>query len=153
MLADDRRSREASSFPADPHQRLDADIVMKGGITSGVVYPLAVVELAQAYRFRSIGGASAGAIAAAATAAAEYGRQTDKTDRGFTEMEHLPGWLGQHRRVLGFSQPQPETAAVFCVAIAFVGSARGRLWRVPSTAVRTFPLAALAGLLPPIAIA
>ncbi|HJS72645.1 MAG TPA: patatin-like phospholipase family protein, partial [Vicinamibacteria bacterium] len=50
------------------------DIIMKGGITSGIVYPKAVCRLAVEYRFRSIGGTSAGAIAAAATAAAEYGR-------------------------------------------------------------------------------
>ncbi|WP_375426141.1 hypothetical protein [uncultured Friedmanniella sp.] len=53
---------------------LECDIVMKGGITSGVIYPLAVCELAQTYRLRSVGGASAGAIAAAAAAAAEVGR-------------------------------------------------------------------------------
>jgi hypothetical protein len=51
-----------------------SDIVMKGGITSGVVYPLTACELAQVYRFKNIGGTSAGAIAAAAVAAAEYGR-------------------------------------------------------------------------------
>jgi predicted acylesterase/phospholipase RssA len=45
------------------------DIIMKGGITSGIVYPKAVCRLALEYRFRSIGGTSAGAIAAAATAA------------------------------------------------------------------------------------
>jgi hypothetical protein len=39
------------------------DIVMKGGITSGVVYPLAALELAKDHRFRNIGGTSAGAIA------------------------------------------------------------------------------------------
>src|SRR5262249_59526992 len=50
------------------------DIVMKGGITSGVVYPLALVELSQKYRLANIGGTSAGAMAAAAAAAAEYGR-------------------------------------------------------------------------------
>ena len=62
------------SFPADP--ALQCDIVMKGGITSGVVYPLAVCELATTYRLRSVGGASAGAIAAAAAAAAEVGRRS-----------------------------------------------------------------------------
>ena len=51
------------------------DVVMKGGITSGVVYPPAIVELSREYQFKNIGGTSAGAIAAAATAAAEYGRQ------------------------------------------------------------------------------
>lgn len=33
--------------------RRNCDIVMKGGITSGVVYPFAVCELAQTYRFKS----------------------------------------------------------------------------------------------------
>lgn len=51
------------------------DIVMKGGITSGVVYPLAAVELSKHYTFKNVGGASAGAIAAACVAAAEDGRQ------------------------------------------------------------------------------
>ena len=58
-----------SEFPAQ-----SCDIVMKGGITSGVVYPLALVELARKYRFCNIGGTSAGAIAAAAEASSEYGR-------------------------------------------------------------------------------
>lgn len=42
----------------------ECDIVMKGGVTSGIVYPSAILELARRYRFRSIGGTSAGAIAA-----------------------------------------------------------------------------------------
>ncbi len=50
------------------------DLTMRGGTTSGVVYPLAVCEIARAARVRSVGGASAGAVAAAATAAAELGR-------------------------------------------------------------------------------
>jgi predicted acylesterase/phospholipase RssA len=50
------------------------DVTMRGGTTSGVVYPMAVCELARGYRLRNIGGASAGAIAAAAAAAAEAGR-------------------------------------------------------------------------------
>jgi Patatin-like phospholipase len=45
---------------------LECDIVMKGGISSGVVYPFAVVELAKTYCFRNVGGTSAGAIAAVA---------------------------------------------------------------------------------------
>jgi hypothetical protein len=50
------------------------DVIMKGGITSGVVYPLALTELAKQFRLSQVGGTSAGAIAAAAAAAAEYGR-------------------------------------------------------------------------------
>src|SRR5207247_4146516 len=66
---------------------LECDIVMKGGITSGVVYPGAVVALAKRYVFRSIGGASAGAIAAAGVAAAEYGRATGG---GFARLANVP---------------------------------------------------------------
>jgi predicted acylesterase/phospholipase RssA len=69
------------------------DVVMKGGITSGVVYPLAVCELARTYQLKSIGGTSAGAIAAAAAAAAEYGRTRD--GGSFAELEKLPRWLGE----------------------------------------------------------
>ena len=39
-----------------------------------MVYPKAIPELSQQYRFRSIGGTSAGATAAVVTAAAEYNR-------------------------------------------------------------------------------
>src|SRR5688572_32993451 len=53
---------------------LECDLVMKGGVPSGVVYPSALRVLARHYRFRSIGGTSAGAIAAAGAAAAQYGR-------------------------------------------------------------------------------
>src|SRR6476469_3810521 len=66
--------------------RPECDVVMKGGITSGVVYPRAIARLAAHYRLRSIGGASAGAIAAAAAAAAEYGRASG----GFDVLEQLP---------------------------------------------------------------
>jgi predicted acylesterase/phospholipase RssA len=68
---------------------LECDLVMKGGITSGVVYPAAVMVLKDRYRFRSIGGASAGAIAAAFTAAAELGREEGeaKGGCGFRQLE------------------------------------------------------------------
>lgn len=51
------------------------DIVMKGGITSGIVYPNAMLALAERYTFKNIGGTSAGAIAAAALAAAALGER------------------------------------------------------------------------------
>ena len=34
----------------------ECDIVMKGGVTSGIVYPYAILELARRYRFCSVGG-------------------------------------------------------------------------------------------------
>ena len=53
--------------------KLECDLVMRAGITSGIVYPRAIAKLAETYNFRSIGGTSAGAIAAAVTAAAQLG--------------------------------------------------------------------------------
>lgn len=64
----------------------DCDIVMKGGVTSGVVYPYAILELARRYRFRSVGGTSAGGIAAAFAAAAEFARQRGDHE-GFVRLE------------------------------------------------------------------
>ena len=54
--------------------RKSIDVTMKGGIASGVIYPLALCELAREFRIRNVGGASAGAIAASFAAAAELGR-------------------------------------------------------------------------------
>ena len=57
------------------HPTRSCDVVLKGGITSGVVYPHGLCELARTYRFSNVGGTSAGAIAAAGAAAAEHGRE------------------------------------------------------------------------------
>jgi len=73
------------------HPDSECDLVMKGGITSGVVYPPAISLLATKYRFCSIGGTSAGAIAAAVAAAAEYGRET----AGFAKLGHAQERLGE----------------------------------------------------------
>ncbi len=62
---------------AEQYLKASIDLTMEGGTTSGVVYPLAVCELATSFRFRNVGGASAGAIAAALTAAAELGRSSE----------------------------------------------------------------------------
>jgi predicted acylesterase/phospholipase RssA len=100
------------------------DLVMKGGITSGIVYPGAVVELAKEFRFVNIGGTSAGAIAAALTAAAEHRRQTAGSDAGFDELAALPKWLGEseggHSRLLSLFKPQIETEALFAIALAWL---------------------------------
>jgi len=45
------------------HKLLDCDIVMAGGVTSGIIYPGAVAMIARRYSFKSIGGTSVGAIA------------------------------------------------------------------------------------------
>lgn len=101
----------------------NCDVVMKGGITSGIVYPGAVTELAKEYRFVNIGGTSAGAIAAALTAAAEYRRQNGSS-AGFDELSRLPAWLaatdGDRSRLLQLFEPNDETRPLFDVAIALL---------------------------------
>jgi predicted acylesterase/phospholipase RssA len=82
------------------------DLVMKGGITSGIVYPLAACELARQYRFRSIGGSSAGAIGAVMVAAAEYGRDSG----GFRRLAQIPKKLGPHLGELFTAGPRTSTA-------------------------------------------
>ncbi len=69
---------------------LECDIVMAGGVTSGIIYPGAVAQIARRYRFRSIGGTSVGAIAAAITAAAEYGRLTGRNPAAFNQIARMP---------------------------------------------------------------
>lgn len=73
---------------------LEFDLVMKGGITSGVVYPRLVKQLSEVYTFRSIGGTSAGAIAAAAATAAQPGVSGGTNVKAFDELEKLSGHLG-----------------------------------------------------------
>jgi predicted acylesterase/phospholipase RssA len=98
------------------------DIVMKGGITSGVVYPGAVCKLAETYRFRNIGGTSAGAIAAAAAAAAEHGRDR----QGFERLEELSGWIGKEGNLPGLFQPQRRTEGLFAILLASITKGPGR---------------------------
>jgi predicted acylesterase/phospholipase RssA len=101
------------------------DIVMKGGITSGVVYPLAIVELADEFRFKNIGGTSAGAIAAAVTAAAEYQRVTKNSADGFRRLAELPTFLGgttgNEPNLLNLFPPAKPTRGLFHLVMAFTG--------------------------------
>jgi predicted acylesterase/phospholipase RssA len=109
--------------PPEPPEDRFCDLVMKGGITSGVVYPRAISLLSHHYRFRGIGGTSAGAIAAAITAAAEYQRREKNGSRkGFDLLEDLPRQLGGEakkgkRKLLCLFQPQPSTRRLFAVLV------------------------------------
>jgi len=93
------------------------DLVLKGGITSGVVYPRAISRLARNYQIRGVGGTSAGAIAAAFAAAAEYRRRRDRTFQGFDEVERLVADLATRvdgqTRLEGLLQPQSGTKIPF----------------------------------------
>jgi predicted acylesterase/phospholipase RssA len=118
---------------------LECDIVMKGGITSGVVYPGAVVALAKWYTFKSIGGASAGAIAAAGVAAAEYGRTSGG---GFARLAQVPHELSAtdahgNPFLLQLFRPEDTTKPLFDTGFGFLrfGIVRGVL-----QLLRSFPL-------------
>ena len=122
------------------------DIVLKGGITSGVVYPLAIASLAEKYRFSNIGGTSAGAIAAAAAAAAEYGRGTENA--GFDRLTKIPGEVGPN--LLSMFQPTPVLKPLFDIFIAALKAKTktGRAIAIIWTAVSGYWLCPLLGFLP-----
>jgi hypothetical protein len=146
--------------------RLECDVVMKGGITSGIVYPKLIVELSKQYRFRQIGGASAGAIAATMTAAAQAGQL--KLDSAgavdgpandavpttpFDLLAGIPDNLANNLAYL--FQPSPSTATAYDVLMAFLKPKRstgikvlaaiglivrrGFIWFLLATAVAMIP--------------
>lgn len=108
-------------YPARDALAGEVDMVMKGGITSGVVYPLAVCELARAHRFHNLGGSSAGGIAAAMAAAAELARDSG----GFNRLAQLPLQLGDD--LLAIFQPSPGTRPLFRVLLANLEGSRFRV--------------------------
>jgi hypothetical protein len=110
---------------------------MKGGITSGVIYPMAVLELATAYRFRCIGGASAGAIAAAMTAAAEHGRDQG----GFAKLEGVCTELAAPGKLLSLFQATPRTRPLLDLLLSYLQMAETRgvrawLWQLAAAPLR-----------------
>lgn len=120
------------------------DLVMKGGITSGVVYPMAVKRLSDHYRFQNIGGTSAGAIAAVITAAAEYGRARG----GFDKVAALPEDLS--RNLLLKFQPRPDLAPLFRLMLAALAGRPSGILRALLTG---WPLQAALAALPGLAMA
>lgn len=134
--------------------RLECDVVMKGGITSGVVYPRALATLSRTYRLRGLGGASAGAIGAAAGAAAEHGRESG----AFERLAQLPDQLGDGR-LMALFQARRDTRPMLRLMLAATSSASGPNWlrilrkvaKILWALLRSFPLAALVGLAPGIA--
>jgi predicted acylesterase/phospholipase RssA len=102
----------------------ECDLLMKGGVTSGIVYPRLVERLARDYRLRNIGGTSAGAIAAAAAAAAELGRQGGANPEAFADLGRLPGRLGRpirgRSRLLRLFQPSAALGRHFEFALSLM---------------------------------
>jgi hypothetical protein len=87
-----------------------------------VVYPSAVRVLAERYEFRNIGGASAGAIAAVMTAAAEFG---DRRKRGgYPELDRVVTDLREPGFLRSLFQPSPATRPGFDLAFRLADGAR-----------------------------
>lgn len=145
-------ARSASTQPQDwaDYRRHSLDVTMKGGVTSGVVYPLAVCELARRFRLRNIGGSSAGAIAAALAAAAELGRARAQVSgsaspgQGFPGLAETAGWAAEldrrgrshSHRLAGLFQPGDAGVPVFAAAVAWL---RGRYLRLPLVVTLALP--------------
>ncbi len=126
----------------------ECDLVLKGGITSGIAYPPALLRLATRYRFRSIGGTSAGAIAAAGAAAAEYGR----AGGGFEKLGALSEALGAGTALRDLFQPTAATRPLLDVALALAPAADRparppRALRLPAVLLRHDPRAFIPGAL------
>lgn len=138
-------NRGQASAPDFLGPKEDCDIIMKGGITSGVIYPRVVIELArEKYRFRSIGGTSAGAIAAAVTAAAEHGRQQERArwatfsaggqsgdfapnpDLGFAGIERIVADLSTPGFLANLFQPAEATRPLFNVFLSYLLKSEAR---------------------------
>jgi predicted acylesterase/phospholipase RssA len=120
-MPDTAASNDTLGQAHDVEAGAECDVIMKGGITSGVIYPLAICELATRYRLHNVGGTSAGAIAAAAAAAAERGRRRRLADPastagGYGRLAELPKELGAE--LLSLFRPAPSTRSLFEIMVA-----------------------------------
>lgn len=134
---------------------LECDLIMKGGITSGVVYPKAITRVAKKYRLRSLGGTSAGAIGATFAAAAEYRRQQasskEQAQDGFDALEAAAVEMGEDMGSL--FQPSPKLRSLFGILMALVAAGGGsKLGRIVKGLILGYPgqviIAALISIVP-----
>lgn len=136
--------------------RRPCDVVMKGGVTSGVVYPAAVYEISRAFDVRSVGGTSAGAIAAAVTAAAQCRRVRDTgtptADDGYDRLKAMPQWLAKNHRLFHLFKPNRATAALFKTLIGVMAPGRSIFSRITAI-LRAYPVSSMLGGIPGIVFA
>lgn len=140
-----------------PLPRHSCNLLLEGGVTSGIVYPALITTLAKAYRFNRVGGTSAGAIGAALAAAAEYARGAPDAHDGLAVIDRLTTELGRgvngHEGPLllqALFQPAPRTRATFDLLSSGL-SGQGPT-HVPLRALRQRPLAAVLGALPGLSV-
>lgn len=131
------------------------DLVMKGGITSGVVYPNAVLALARDFRFKNIGGTSAGAIAAAATAAAALGDRKHVASGsaapcpptlGFAGLARVAAQLSSRGFIFGLFQPARGARNAYRLIVTLAGNA-GPLRKLLAAAAAVLAIAPLEAML------
>ena len=123
---------------------------MKGGVASGIVYPDAIYEISRRFDLKSIGGTSAGAIAAALAAAAQYRRIREAVagnpDAGFERVRAIPDTLADGGLLRLFA-PNRVTKALFGIVVDLFAPATPR-WVKALCLVRAYPLHAAIGALP-----
>lgn len=124
-----------------PDSRRPCDLVMKGGITSGVAYPAAISALKDDYDFISIGGTSAGAIAAAVSAAAQHNRDGG----GFDRLDDMREELRKPGLLIGLFQPTKETRPLLqmLLAVQAKDSLGQRVWTFAGRIARRLALPVL----------
>ena len=134
--------------------RRNCDLVMKGGVTSGVVYPDAIFEISRVFDLKSIGGTSAGAIAAAIAAAAQYRRvrcQHDPSvgdpESGFARLRDIPEYLGEEDHLFRLFAPNHATKALFRIIVDLFAPKRSLILKL-SSLIRAYPINAAVGLIP-----
>lgn len=118
----------------DQRPQETCDLIMRGGITSGVAYPAAVSVLRERYQFASIGGASAGAIAAAVTAAAQHAPD----GRGFERLEEVRAELATPGLLVQLFQTTRQTRPLFGLLLA-VQTKQGKRAKARTAIVRLLP--------------
>lgn len=150
-------SETARDTPWPTEPLLECDVVLKGGVTSGVIYPRALSELGRTYRLRGIGGSSAGAIGAALGAAAEFHRRSGNTGPGgYAALHDIPARVDLRR----LFRPQRSTAPLLPVITAATGftsdgrqrTGAARVLGILAALVRSSTFAVMVGLLPGLAI-
>jgi hypothetical protein len=98
----------------------ECDLVMRGGVTSGAVYPSALLEISKHCKLRNVGGASAGAIAAVGAAACEYRRRRDPA--AYERLQEVTREITGKGFVRNLFQPKKETRLAMDVGLELVSS-------------------------------
>ncbi|CAN5139053.1 RpoH suppressor SuhR [soil metagenome] len=135
-----------------------ADLVLQGGVTSALVYIGLIRRLSRSYHFKSLGGASSGAVAAAAAAIAEHTRQCPPPGPSFDPFRLLgrfPQTLARTdaqgaTMLFKLFQPQRPTERGWAILSAALRHwpqhKTAAIFSALGSALRQYPWAALAGL-------